>query len=175
MRSSILLTVALTLTACGGPSPAQDRVRIDAAKDFVGETLGTYRPAPSKAKPLKSLAIKKTLPRKIADISLRSDVGVALDIGEAKAIVVEGLYGLSTPNVRVLVLDIATEENLADHVEGEAFAKGELVEHSESHLTYVANGRFMIDIAGEEIGPDELRAGLEAIDIAKLYTLSGAK
>lgn len=175
MHKTILSTAILFLAACGGPSPAQNRVRIEATKAVVQQNLGTYRPTPSKDTPLESLAIKKTLPRQIAGLMLRSDVGVALDIGDAHAIVVEALYGFNPPNVRVLVLDIATHERLADHAEGDPFEGGELIEHDDAHITYLANGRFLVDVSGNDIKREDLRAGLKAIDLDKLATLSAGR
>ena len=174
MRRLLSLLVATTsLFACGGPSPKENRVRIDAAKAVVEQTLGTYRPASAKDSLMESLAIKKTLPRRIEGLMLRSDVGVALDIADADAVVVEALYGVGTPNARVLIVDIATGDDLAAHVEGEAFAGGELVQHDDEHLTYVAKGRFLVDISAEGLGKEQLRTALKTIDLGRLAELSG--
>ena len=96
-----------------------------------------------------------------------------MDIADADAVVVEALYGVGTPNARVFIVDIATGDDLAAHVEGEAFAGGELVQHDEEHLTYVANGRFLVDISAEGLGKEQLRTALKTIDLGRLAELSG--
>ncbi len=185
--ASMALVAGTALLGCQSDEARAkaNRARIAAAKQALSISAGALDKASgSRRSPVASLALKKLLPKKVAGLRLRSDVGVTFEAG-SKAIVVEALYGFKPPNAKILLIDVATKKKMAKLVKtkSEEYPRapgGRIIQRwnksaEEGALTYAADGSFVVQISGKGIDPGELRKALDAIDLERFKKLTLAK
>lgn len=177
---AIVLLGSFALIGGCKPSAEATQARIDAAKAALQSSVGGVSTDwISKGKPLKSLPIKKSVPKMIGGMRIRSDVGAAFVLGKLEGMVVEVLYGDRESGVRMLVIDLATAERLDEHAgPGTEYREGRIVEHKSAGvygLTYVSHGRFIVHLETSAVDLNVLRTGLGEVAIEHLHQLTMAR
>lgn len=179
--AAMVLAGSFALLVGCTPSADETKDRIDAAKAALQSSVGGVSTdwAP-KGKPLDSLSIKRSLPKKIGGMRIRSDVGAAFALGTLEGMVVEALYGDRESGVRLLVVDLATAERLDEHAgPGTEYRGGRIVEHKSAAgwhgLTYVSHGRFIVRLEATAVDLSVLRTGLDEVNIEHLHQLTGTR